>query len=221
MATLGQGIADITLQLPDEIQDRVEVKETIAEDGSKTVDVAVNQTVLEARIDVASGSTTNVSGTKVKASKVVAAAEAGETTEVTFDTKVVKNSKITVNGEGAGDVSFEEGTKVKGTKIKFKEESNDSVSFADGTLVKNVKVNVGDGDDTITFGDVKLKGESVVKLGDGKDVLEISSDIKAKKNATITVKNFDEDDKVIVDGVEVDAKQANDDFDFLVIKGLD
>ena len=219
MATAGIGIPDINIELPDALEDAVAVEETIV-DGVKTVDVAVEKTVVGAKVTVESGSTTNIEGKKVKASKVAATVEAGETAAVSFDTKVVKGSKIVIKGEGAGDVSFEEGTKVKSTKIKFKEDSADSVSFADGTLVKDIKVKLGGGDDTITFGDVKLKGKNTVKLGKGDDTLEISSDTKVKKDGRIVVKDFEEGDTIKLDGETIDVN-STDVPDFLVIKGLD
>ena len=181
MATLAPDIPEITITVPDDIAERIEVVEL---DGG--IEVAVKQEVSGLNSKSDTGTTTAVVGKKVADSSFTAKAKKGDESTIGFTTTKVNKSEITVKGKGAGTVNFNTG-RINNSSIEFKRNSEDSVNFNSGVQLRNVTVNAGKGDDTITFkANTKILGSNEITLGAGADVLEVPAEINGKGKIVVT-----------------------------------
>lgn len=215
--------------LSEELLKQVEITETISTDGTRSLDLTIQDNVIRSTIAIEPGADASIAGRKIKQSKISVTSSADNPTTLSIATKVVKDSRIIVDGQGSAVLNIEAG-KIKASKIKFiNNTSADSISFNQGVLINSSKVNLGAGDDTISFDGARIKGKTVIKLGDGDDTLAITGETeiagRGHKRGRLVVKDLDNGDSIdyggqSFTGAEIKANGTADLPPFLVIRGL-
>ena len=215
--------------LSEELLKQVEITETISTDGTRSLDLTIQDNVIRATIAIEAGADASIAGRKIKQSKISVTSSTNNPTTLSIATKVVKDSRIVVDGQGSAVLNIEAG-KIKASKIKFiNNTSADSISFNQGVLINSSKVNLGAGDDTISFDGARIKGKTVIKLGDGDDTLAITGETEIAgrdhKRGRLVVKDLDNGDSIdyggqSFTGAEIKANGTADLPPFLVIRGL-
>ena len=177
-----------------------EVK-TNAEEGSFTVveleeGTQITNTSNQKNVKHSVSGDSVVDGAKMTNGTVVSKTAAGESNDVSVNTKSFKGGLLRSTGQGSTNFSLE-GTKFVNSAAKHGN-SDDSISFKN-TTVRNAKTQMGAGDDTVTFGaGTQFSGKTKVNLGKGgTDVVEFDS---APQNGKVIVNKFDENDTLIVGG---------------------
>ena len=215
--------------LSEEMLKQVEITETISTDGNRSLDLTIQDNVIGSTIAIEPGAEASFVGRKIKQSKITATSSADNPTTLSIAPKVVKDSRIVVDGEESAVLNIEAG-KIKASKIKFiNDNSADSVSFNQGVLINSSRINLGEGDDTISFDGTRIKGKNVIKLGEGDDTLAITGKTeiagKGQKRGRLVVKDLENGDSIdyggqSFNGAEIKATGTDDLPAFLVIKGL-
>jgi hypothetical protein len=202
-ATTLQGGAGNEIVVPEDVP--VAIAQPSEATGGAAI-VEVLGTASELQVAVGGEAPVEFIGATVKNSSVTAVAPAGETAQISFETKTVTKTKITSSGEGAVEVEVSDG-KFKKSEIDFSSSTaDDSIGFGEITVTK-ATITLGDGGkDTVTFSDgIKLKGNTKIRTGTGKDTIEVPSNPKGK--GTISISNFEKKDKLMVDGEKMKGKK--------------
>ena len=193
MATTLPGGSGTDVILPEGVSpDSVEV--AVGEDGGTLV--AIKQNV--SGLDIEAKGDTAITGKRVSDSEVNVVAKKGETTNIVFETTVVKNSSITNEGKGALEVNLNTG-KIKNLTIDAgNKKRDDLVRVKDDVTLSKSTMDMGKGDDTVRFGKgVTFKGRSTVDLGKGgADALVIEADGVAPGKLIVT--SFSKKDTITV-----------------------
>ena len=144
------------------------------------------------------GDTAIAASKPVKESTFTAVTEAGETVVVAVQSKRVKQSEFTTEGEGSLELNVNTGTFAKNSVTGG--DQNDSVKFGNQATTKGLNADMGEGDDSVTFRKkATLKGKNTIDLGDGgADTVELKGN--APENGKLILTNFDENDTLIVKG---------------------
>ena len=193
MATTLPGGSGTDVILPEGVSpDSVEVIET--DDGGTAVAITKNVSGLEIEAE----GDTAITGKRVSDSEVNVTAKKGETTNIVFETTVVKDTTITNEGKGALEVNLNTG-KVKNLTIDAgNKKRDDLVRVKDDVKLIKSPMDLGKGDDTVRFGKgVTFKGKSTVDLGKGgKDAVVIEAD--GLKSGKLIVTSFTKKDTITV-----------------------
>ena len=142
------------------------------------------------------GDTAIAASKPVKESTFTAVTEAGETVVVAVQSKRVKQSEFSTEGEGSLELNVNTGTFAKNSITGG--DQSDSVKFGNQATVKGTSADLGDGDDTVTFKKkVMIKGKNTIDLGEGgADTVELKGGAPGKGKLVIT--NFDENDTLVL-----------------------
>ena len=142
------------------------------------------------------GDTAIAASKPVKESTFTAVTEAGETVVVAVQSKRVKQSEFSTEGEGSLELNVNTGTFAKNSITGG--DQSDSVKFGNQATVKGTSADLGDGDDTVTFKKkVTMKGKNTIDLGEGgADTVELKGGAPGKGKLVIT--NFDENDTLVL-----------------------
>ena len=137
-----------------------------------------------------------------------AVTEEGETVVVAVQSKRVKQSEFSAEGEGSFELNVNTGTFAKNSVSGT--DQSDSVKFGNQATVKGSSTSLGEGDDSILFRKkVTMKGRNTIDLGEGgADTIELKGGAPEKGKLIIT--NFDENDTLIVKGETFTADQLED-----------
>lgn len=216
MATSLEGSAGNDLVIPDSAADDIVIE---ASDELATVDVKASVTNIN--LAVGGEKPVKVEGATVKNSVVRPAAAAGETAEITFETKKLQSVTIVNEGEGAVAVDVAEGTFKKSTIDLSTGTAKDSIAFGGNTKIVKNDILLGAGKDTVTFSEgVKLKGDSKIQVGDGRDAIKVPSEVKG--GGMLLISNFSTKDRLVVDGKKISGnklyKEKKDAPDFIAIQ---
>ena len=132
----------------------------------------------------------------IKEAKFHAITEKDKTVVVAVQSKRVKQSDFTAEGEGSLDLNLNTGTFAKNSVSGT--DQSDSIKFGNQVTVKGMTSELGDGDDTITFKKkVTMKGKNTIDLGEGgADTVELKGG--APKNGKLVIANFDENDTLVL-----------------------
>ena len=193
MATTLPGGSGTDVILPEGVSpDSVDVG--VGADGGTLV--AIKQNV--SGLDIEATGDTAITGKRVSDSEVNVTAKKGETTNIVFETTVVKDTTISNEGKGALEVNLNTG-KVKNLTIDAgNKKRDDLVRVKDDVKLSKATMDMGKGDDTVRFGKgVTFKGRSTVDLGKGgKDALVIEADGVAPGKLIVT--SFSKQDSITV-----------------------
>ena len=195
MATTLSGGKGTDVILPEGVTtDQVEVASN--EDGGTAIAIKQNSSIaVKAKGDTA------ITGKKISESSVSVAAKKSESTNIVFETTVVKNTTVTNEGKGTLEVNINTGkhknltidATVGGEKDKKRD---DLVRVKDGVRMSKGRMNMGRGDDTVRFGDVTFKGRTIVDLGKGgKDAVVLEA---APAPGKLIVTSFSKKDTITV-----------------------
>ena len=217
MASSLSGGAGNDLVIPDDAP--VTITAPSANDGTAVVDVV--SSVSDINLKVGGDAPVKVEGATVKNSVVRPAAAAGETAEITFETKKLQSVTIVNEGEGAVAVDVAEGTFKKSTIDLSTGTAKDSIAFGGDTKIVKNDILLGAGKDTVTFSEgVKLKGDTKIQVGDGRDAIKVPSEVKG--GGMLLISNFSTKDRLVVDGKKISGnklyKEKKDAPDFIAIQ---
>ena len=195
MASSLSGGAGNDLVIPDDAP--VAIVAPSANDGTALVEVT--SSVSDINLAVGGQAPVKVEGSTVKNSVVRPVAAAGETAEITFETKKLESVTIVNQGEGAVSVDVEKGTFKKSTIDLSSGSAKDSIAFGGDTKIVKNDILLGAGKDTVTFAEgIKLKGDTKIKVGDGRDAIKVPEEVKG--GGKILISNFSKKDRLVVDG---------------------
>jgi len=195
MASSLSGGAGNDLVIPDDAP--VAIVAPSANDGTALVEVT--SSVSDINLAVGGEAPVKVEGSTVKNSVVRPVAAAGETAEITFETKKLESVTIVNQGEGAVSVDVEKGTFKKSTIDLSSGSAKDSIAFGGDTKIVKNDILLGAGKDTVTFAEgIKLKGDTKIKVGDGRDAIKVPEEVKG--GGKILISNFSKKDRLVVDG---------------------
>ena len=193
MATTIPGGSGTDVILPEGVNpDQISVN--VGEDGNTLVVLEKNT----AGLVVDASSDTGITGKRLEDGEVNVAAKKGETTNIVFETTVVKGATITNTGKGALEVNVNTG-RVKDLVIDGgNKKRDDLVRIKDDVTLQRAKMDMGKGDDTVRFGaGVTFKGKSTIDLGKaGKDAIVIEAD--GVKPGKLIVTSFSKKDTITV-----------------------
>ena len=193
MATTLPGGSGTDVILPEGVSpDSVEV--VAGEDGGTAVAIKKNTSDL----NIEAAGDTAITGKRVSDSEVNVTAAKGESTNIVFETTVVKDTTITNEGKGALEVNLNTG-KVKNLTIDAgNKKRDDLVRVKDDVKLSKATMDMGKGDDTVRFGKgVTFKGKSTVDLGKGgTDAIVIEAD--GVKPGKLIVTSFSKKDTITV-----------------------
>jgi len=195
MASSLSGGAGNDLVIPDDAP--VAIVAPSANDGTALVEVT--SSVSDINLAVGGEAPVKVEGSTVKNSVVRPVAAAGQTAEITFETKKLESVTIVNQGEGAVSVDVEKGTFKKSTIDLSSGSAKDSIAFGGDTKIVKNDILLGAGKDTVTFAEgIKLKGDTKIKVGDGRDAIKVPEEVKG--GGKILISNFSKKDRLVVDG---------------------
>ena len=195
MASSLSGGAGNDLVIPDDAP--VAIVAPSANDGTALVEVT--SSVSDINLAVGGEAPVKVEGSTVKNSVVRPVAAAGETAEITFETKKLESVTIVNQGEGAVSVDVEKGTFKKSTIDLSSGSAKDSIAFGGDTKIVKNDILLGAGKDTVTFAEgIKLKGDTKIKVGDGRDAIKVPEEVKG--GGKLLISNFSKKDRLVVDG---------------------
>ena len=142
------------------------------------------------------GNTAIAASKPVKEATFNAVTEEGETVVVAVQSKRVKQSDFTADGEGSLELNVNTGTFAKNSITGG--DQSDSVKFGNQATVKGTSADLGEGDDTVTFKKkVTMKGRNTIDLGEGgTDTVELKGG--APKNGKLVITSFDENDTLVL-----------------------
>ena len=193
MATTLPGGSGTDVILPEGVSpDSVEVG--VGADGGTLVAIEKNVSGL----DIEAAGDTAITGKRVSDSDVNVTANKGETTNIVFETTVVKDTTITNEGKGALEVNLNTGNVKNLTIDAGNKKRDDLVRVKDDVKLIKSTMDLGKGDDTVRFGKgVTFKGKSTVDLGKGgKDAIVIEAD--GVKPGKLIVTSFSKKDTITV-----------------------
>ena len=142
------------------------------------------------------GNTAIAASKPVKKATFNAVTEEGETVVVAVQSKRVKQSDFTAEGEGSLELNVNTGTFAK-NNVSGTDQA-DSLKFGNQATVKGTSTALGDGDDSVTFKKkVTVKGRNTIDLGEGgSDTVTLKGGAPEKGKLIIT--NFDENDTLVL-----------------------
>ena len=198
MASSLSGGAGNDLVIPDDAP--VAIVAPSANDGTALVEVT--SSVSDINLAVGGEAPVKVEGSTVKNSVVRPVAAAGQTAEITFETKKLESVTIVNQGEGAVSVDVEKGTFKKSTIDLSSGSAKDSIAFGGDTKIVKNDILLGAGKDTVTFAEgIKLKGDTKIKVGDGRDAIKVPEEVKG--GGKLLISNFSKKDRLVVDGKKI------------------
>ena len=194
MATTIPGGSGTDVILPEGVNPD-DISVGVGEDGNTLVVLEKNTEglVIEASSD------TGITGKRLTDGEVNVDAKKGETTNIVFETTVVKGATITNEGKGALEVNINTG-KVKDLVIDAgNKKRDDLVRIKSDVKLQRAKMDLGKGDDTVRFsGGVSFKGKSTVDLGKGgTDSVVIDGSVKPGK---LVITSFSKKDTIVFGG---------------------
>ena len=184
--------------LSEELLKQVEITETISTDGTRSLDLTIQDNVISSTITIEPGTDASaitvqeniidgVTSVDLTIEKSLADAaitvESGSTASIAGDKKV-KNSEVEAVVEAGETVAISFDTRnVKGSTIRVKGEGAGDVSFEGDTRVKGTKIKFkADSADSVSFADGTLVKNVKVKMGGGDDTITFGDVKLAGKN---------------------------------------
>jgi len=201
-------VADSTISNED-------ISATLPEGAVVSIDTGSNgenQLTVGKKVDgmevAASSGSTDISGKQVNNSTISAAAEAGETSQITIQTTGFVGSTIKNEGKGSIVVTHSTGSFKKSTiDAGANKKRDDVVKFGNEAKIIKGEVIMGKGNDTVRFKkDAVFKKKTTIDLGKGGSDKVFIKSTKGVEGGKLTITSFSKKDELTIGKTTFDYK---------------